>query len=52
MDYARLTDSHGQKADFRNVILIMTSNAGAQYASAPAWASTATYRAEKPCCNR
>ncbi len=33
MDYARLTDSHGQKADFRNVILIMTSNAGAQYAS-------------------
>lgn len=33
MDYARLTDSKGQKADFRNVILIMTSNAGAQYAS-------------------
>ncbi len=32
-DYARLTDNHGQKADFRNVILIMTSNAGAQYAS-------------------
>lgn len=33
MDYARLTDNRGQKADFRNVILIMTSNAGAQYAS-------------------
>ena len=33
MDYARLTDHKGQKADFRNVILIMTSNAGAQYAS-------------------
>ena len=33
MDYARLTDNKGQKADFRNVILIMTSNAGAQYAS-------------------
>lgn len=33
MDYAKLTDNRGQKADFRNVILIMTSNAGAQYAS-------------------
>ena len=33
MDYARLTDNKGQKADFRNVILVMTSNAGAQYAS-------------------
>ncbi len=33
MDYARLTDNKGQKADFRNVLLIMTSNAGAQYAS-------------------
>ena len=33
MDYARLTDNKGNKADFKNVILIMTSNAGAQYAS-------------------
>jgi len=33
MDYARLTDNKGHKADFRNVVLIMTSNAGAQYAS-------------------
>ena len=33
MDYARLTDNKGRKADFRNVILIMTSNAGAQYAT-------------------
>ena len=33
MDYARLTDNKGRKADFRNVILIMTSNAGAQFAS-------------------
>ena len=32
MDYARLTDNKGQKADFTNVLLIMTSNAGAQYA--------------------
>ena len=31
MDYARLTDNKGRKADFRNVVLIMTSNAGAQY---------------------
>ena len=34
MDYARLTDNKGRKSDFRNVILIMTSNAGAQFASA------------------
>lgn len=33
MDYGMLTDNKGQKADFRNVILIMTSNAGAQYAA-------------------
>ena len=33
MDYARLTDNKGNKADFKNVILIMTSNAGAQFAS-------------------
>ncbi|HOM01672.1 MAG TPA: ATP-dependent Clp protease ATP-binding subunit ClpA [Acetivibrio sp.] len=30
MDYAVLTDNNGKKADFRNVILIMTSNAGAR----------------------
>ncbi len=29
MDYATLTDNQGKKTDFRNVILIMTSNAGA-----------------------
>ncbi len=33
MDYARLTDNKGNHADFRNVVLIMTSNAGAQYAA-------------------
>ena len=33
MDYAKLTDNKGNKADFKNVILIMTSNAGAQYAT-------------------
>ncbi|MBF0409470.1 MAG: ATP-dependent Clp protease ATP-binding subunit ClpA [Candidatus Riflebacteria bacterium] len=30
MDYATLTDNTGRKADFRNVILMMTSNAGAK----------------------
>jgi ATP-dependent Clp protease ATP-binding subunit ClpA len=30
MDYATLTDNNGRKADFRNAILIMTSNAGAR----------------------
>ena len=32
MDYAQLTDNKGNKADFKNVILLMTSNAGAQHA--------------------
>ena len=30
LDYATLTDNMGKKADFRNVIIIMTSNAGAR----------------------
>jgi ATP-dependent Clp protease ATP-binding subunit ClpA len=30
MDYATLTDNNGRKADFRHVILLMTSNAGAR----------------------
>jgi ATP-dependent Clp protease ATP-binding subunit ClpA len=30
LDYATLTDNTGKKADFRNVIIIMTSNAGAR----------------------
>jgi ATP-dependent Clp protease ATP-binding subunit ClpA len=36
MDHATLTDNNGRKADFRNVILIMTSNAGAQEIAAAA----------------
>ena len=32
MDYATLTDNQGRKADFRNIIVIMTSNAGASQA--------------------
>ncbi|NDV23429.1 ATP-dependent Clp protease ATP-binding subunit ClpA [Desulfovibrio sp. JC022] len=30
MDYATLTDNNGRKADFRHVVLLMTSNAGAR----------------------
>jgi ATP-dependent Clp protease ATP-binding subunit ClpA len=30
MDHATLTDNNGRKADFRNVVLILTTNAGAQ----------------------
>ncbi|MCL1814559.1 MAG: ATP-dependent Clp protease ATP-binding subunit ClpA [Treponema sp.] len=30
MDYATLTDNNGRKADFRNIVFIMTSNAGAR----------------------
>ena len=32
MDYAVISDNKGRKVDFRNVVLIMTSNAGARYA--------------------
>lgn len=35
MDYATLTDNTGKKADFKNVILIMTSNAGAREIGRP-----------------
>ena len=44
MDYGRLTDNKGRHADFRNVILVMTSNAGARHASRAnlGFASTAT----------
>ncbi|MGH7806000.1 MAG: AAA family ATPase, partial [Candidatus Binatia bacterium] len=36
MDHATLTDNNGRKADFRNIILIMTSNAGAMEMAAAA----------------
>jgi len=36
MDYATLTDNSGRKADFRNLVLIMTSNAGAKELGKPA----------------
>ena len=46
MDYAKLTDNKGHKADFRNVILIMTSNAGAQFASASIGFNSSVSRGE------
>ena len=35
MDHGTLTDNNGRKADFRNVILIMTTNAGAETLNRP-----------------
>jgi len=35
MDHGTLTDNNGRKADFRNVILVMTTNAGAEAISRP-----------------
>ena len=36
MDHGKLTDNNGKSADFRNVIIIMTTNAGAESLSKPA----------------
>lgn len=41
MDAGRLTDNNGKSADFRNVILIMTTNAGAESLSRPSLGFTA-----------
>ncbi|HEZ0801595.1 ATP-dependent Clp protease ATP-binding subunit ClpA [Neisseria meningitidis] len=41
MDAGRLTDNNGKSADFRNVILIMTTNAGAESLSRPGLGFTA-----------
>ena len=35
MDHGKLTDNNGKSADFRNVIIIMTTNAGAESLSRP-----------------
>ena len=35
MDHGTLTDNNGRKTDFRNVVLVMTTNAGAQEMSRP-----------------
>jgi ATP-dependent Clp protease ATP-binding subunit ClpA len=48
MDHATLTDNNGRKADFRQVVLIMTSNAGSRELSAGAigfWESGGSARA-------
>src|SRR5687767_10535954 len=48
MDHATLTDNNGRKADFRQVVLIMTSNAGSRELSAGAigfWESGGSERA-------
>ena len=44
MDHATLTDNSGRKADFRHVVLIMTSNAGSREASANAIGFTEDYQ--------
>jgi ATP-dependent Clp protease ATP-binding subunit ClpA len=39
MDHGTLTDNNGRKADFRNVVIIMTTNAGAEALPQRRWAS-------------
>src|SRR4051794_12083454 len=41
MDHGTLTDNNGRKADFRNVIIIMTTNAGAEALNRPVMGFTA-----------
>ncbi len=41
MDHGTLTDNNGRKADFRNVALVMTTNAGAELMSRPSIGFTA-----------
>ena len=45
MDHGTLTDNNGRKADFRNVILIMTTNAGAEALQRPVMGFTAAKQA-------
>src|SRR4030095_8576986 len=47
MDHATLTDATGRKADFRHVVMIMTTNAGAQEMAAAAIGFGAVSNAEK-----
>jgi ATP-dependent Clp protease ATP-binding subunit ClpA len=44
MDHGKLTDHNGKQVDFRNVVLIMTSNAGAADLAKPAFGFTRTKR--------
>ncbi|MEE4377816.1 MAG: ATP-dependent Clp protease ATP-binding subunit ClpA, partial [Candidatus Competibacteraceae bacterium] len=41
MDHGTLTDNNGRKADFRNVIIVMTTNAGAEQMDRPSIGFTA-----------
>jgi ATP-dependent Clp protease ATP-binding subunit ClpA len=41
MDHGTLTDNNGRKADFRNVVIVMTTNAGAESLSKPTMGFTA-----------
>lgn len=41
MDHGTLTDNNGRKSDFRNVVLVMTTNAGAEALNKPAIGFTA-----------
>ncbi len=47
MDYGKLTDSNGKKIDFSNVILIMTTNAGAADMAKPAMGFGRTDRVDE-----
>ncbi len=47
MDYGKLTDSNGKTVDFRNVVLIMTSNAGAAEMSKSAIGFTRNMREDE-----
>ncbi|MDC7700810.1 ATP-dependent Clp protease ATP-binding subunit ClpA [Vogesella indigofera] len=40
MDHGKLTDNNGRKADFRNVVIIMTTNAGAEALAKPSMGFT------------
>ncbi|MFA6314037.1 MAG: AAA family ATPase, partial [Sterolibacterium sp.] len=45
MDHGTLTDNNGRKADFRNVVIIMTTNAGAEALQKPTMGFTANRQA-------
>jgi ATP-dependent Clp protease ATP-binding subunit ClpA len=42
MDHGTLTDNNGRKADFRNVVIVMTTNAGAESLAKTSMGFTAT----------
>jgi len=42
MDHGTLTDNNGRKADFRNIVIIMTTNAGAEALQKPSMGFTTT----------